>query len=153
MVTTYWRISNVAWTCREMFFFMLIYGRVANMTPMSIIFYFEQVNECWQLPTLVAKGFWHLNFAKSTLKNFYNAFFGVNVEKCFFFECMNWNISIFWRNFRRKIFFLKSLPGCWGRSWGFLNRFFSVFWSSWEYISGWNWHCMWWLISEHLNRF
>ena len=89
---------------RNVFFFMLFYGRVVNMTSMSIIFYFEQVNECWQLPTLVAKGFRHLNLPKSTMKNFYNAHLGSMSTNVFFWVHEFENID-FLKEFWSKIFF------------------------------------------------
>ena len=123
---------------------MLIYGRVVNMTSMSIIFYFEQVNECWQLPTLVAKGFRHLNSPKSTLKNFYNALLGSMSRNGVFLIARIWKYRFSEGILVKKFIFLKSLPSCSGRSWGYFNRFFSVFWDSWEHISGRHWSCMWW---------
>ena len=86
---------------------MLFYGRVVNMTSMSIIFYFEQVNECWQLPTLVAKGFRHLNFLKSTLKNFYNALLGSMSRNGFFLIARIWKYRFSEEILVKKFFFLK----------------------------------------------
>ena len=88
-------------------FFMLFYGRVVNMTSMSIIFYFEQVNECWQLPTLVAKGFRHLNFPKSTLKNFYNALLRSMSRNGFFLITRFWKYRFFEGILVKKNFFSK----------------------------------------------
>ena len=89
------------------FFFMLFYGSVLNMTSMSIIFYFEQVNECWQLPTLVAKGFRHLNSPKSTLKNFYNALLGSMSRNVFFWLHEFENIDFLKEFWSKNLFFLK----------------------------------------------
>ena len=109
------------------FFFMLFYGRVVNMTSMSIIFYFEQVNECWQLPTLVAKGFRHLNSPKSTLKNFYNALLGSMSTNGVFLIARIWKYRFSEGILVKKFIFLKSLPSCSGRSWGCFNQFFRCF--------------------------
>ena len=108
-------------------FFMLFYGRVVNMTSMSIIFYFEQVNECWQLPTLVAKGFRHLNFPKSTLKIFYKAYLGSMSRNGVFLSAWIWKNRFFEGILVKNFFSLKSLLSCWGRSWGYFNRFFRCF--------------------------
>ena len=86
---------------------MLFYGRVVNMTSMSIIFYFEQVNECWQPPIPLVKGFRHLNFPKSTLKNFYNAFLGSMSTNGVFWVHKFENIDFLSDFLSKKLFFLK----------------------------------------------
>ena len=137
---------------RNGFFFMLFYGRVVNMTSMSIIFYFEQVNECWQLPTLVAKGFRHLNSPKSTLKNFYNALLGSMSTNVFFWVHEFENIDFLKEFWSKNLFFLKVFQVV-QEGLGVFQSIFSVFWDSSEHISGWNWSCMWWRILVHLNKF
>ena len=74
---------------RNGFFFMFFYGGVINMDRMTIIFYFEQVNDSCERLILLAKRLGHFNFSKSTWKKFYIAIFAIMRRNGFFFDVKN----------------------------------------------------------------